>query len=410
MRLVEKHSIKSNNAFYKQVDHLSFLSKNLYNYANYFIRQEFINNGNYIPNAELYHLVKGSVDYKALPAKVSNQVLRVLDRNWKSYFAAIKTYFEHPEKFNGKPKKPKYKDKVKGRNILIYEKGAISKRALKLGIVKLSKCSLTIPTRVKNIKEVRVIPKNKNYIVEIIYEVEEKPLSNSEGIAAIDLGLDNLATLTSNVKGFRPLIINGKPLKSINQFFNKTKAKLQSKLQKQYPKRYVSNRINKLSFQRNNKIETYLHQASRTIVNNLLQNQIGVLVIGNNKSWKQSINIGKRNNQNFVNIPHYKFIAQLKYKAELEGIKVIIQEESYTSKSSFLDGDDIPTYKKGCKYSFSGKRVKRGLYKSGKGLLINADVNGSYNILRKAFPKAFAEGVEGLAVIPFRFTPGKVRM
>lgn len=232
-----------------------------------------------------------------------------------------------------------------------------------------------------------------------------------EGIASIDLGLSNLATISSNIKGFKPLIINGKPVKSINQFFNKKKAELQSKLQIQYPKRYVSDRINSLTAKRNNKLDTYLHQTSRTIINYLLLNKIGILVIGNNKQWKQNINIG-RNNQKFVQIPHYKFIQQLNYKAQLVGIKVIVTEESYTSKASFLDLDLIPKYNKKAKqkYTFSGRRILRGLYKSGKGILINADLNGSYNILRNAVTNAFAEGIEGLAVIPFRFTPGKVRL
>ena len=165
-----------------------------------------------------------------------------------------------------------------------------------------------------------------------------------------------------------------------------------------------------LKSKRNHKIDTYLHQASRTIINYLLLNQIGTLVIGKNDNWKQNINIGKRNNQNFVQIPYNKFIQQLTYKAQLVGIKVIITEESYTSKASFLDLDTIPTYKKGTKHTFSGKRIQRGMYQSKFGRLINADLNGSYNILRKAVPNAFANGIEGLAVIPFRFTPGKVSL
>nr|WP_293096015.1 transposase [Okeania sp. SIO2F4] len=215
---------------------------------------------------------------------------------------------------------------------------------------------------------------------EAVYEVESgKPIDNNR-VAAIDLGLSNLATISSNVKGFQPFIVNGKPLKSINQFYNKKKGELQSKLQKQAEERCHSNKINKLTIKRNLKVETYLHQASRIIINTLRENQIGTLVIGNNQKWKQEINLGKRNNQNFVQIPYHKFIEQLTYKAELVGIKVIINEESYTSKASFLDLDNIPNYQKGVKHKFSGQRIKRGLYKSKNGLLINADLNGSYNI------------------------------
>ena len=412
MKLVERHIITKQNKLFKEIDTLAFLSKNLYNAANYLIRQEFISNNKYLSNSEVYHLIKASVDYKALPAKVSNQVLRVLERNWKSFLAASREFKINPKKFLGKPKLPKYKDKIKGRNIVIYELGALSKPGLRNGLVKLSKTNISITTKQKEIKEVRLVPRCSLYVIEIVYEVA---ITNTDSavnskVAAIDLGIDNLATVSSNAIGFKPLIINGKPIKSVNQFYNKKKAKLQQDLQKQEPKRYVSNRINTLTAKRNHKIETYLHQASRTIINYLLQNQIGTLVIGNNKEWKQNINIGKTNNQNFVQLPHYKFIQQLAYKAELARIKVIVNEESYTSRASFLDLDDIPTYKAGEKHNFSGKRIKRGMYKSATGLLINADLNGSYNILRKVVPNAFTEGIEGLAVVPFRFTPGKVKL
>jgi len=412
MKLVERHIITKQNKLFKEIDTLAFLSKNLYNAANYLIRQEFISNNKYLSNGEVYHLIKASVDYKALPAKVSNQVLRVLERNWKSFLAASREFKINPKKFLGKPKLPKYKDKIKGRNIVIYELGALSKPGLRNGLVKLSKTNISITTKQKEIKEVRLVPRCSVYVIEIVYEIikSDNPSVINSKIAAIDLGVDNLATVSSNAIGFKPLIINGKPIKSVNQFYNKKKAKLQQDLQKQEPKRHVSNRINTLTAKRNHKIETYLHQASRTIINYLLQNQIGTLVIGNNKEWKQNINIGKTNNQNFVQLPHYKFIQQLAYKAELAGIKVIVNEESYTSRASFLDFDDIPSYKAGEKHNFSGKRIKRGMYKSAKGLLINADLNGSYNILRKVVPNAFTEGIEGLAVVPFRFTPGKVKL
>jgi putative transposase len=411
MKLVERHVIGKNHPYFKEIDKLCFLSKNLYNASNYLIRQEFINNNIYLGLGEVYKLMKTSPDYKALPSKVSNGVLRLLDRNWKSFFSAMKEWNLNPDKFNGRPNLPRYKDKVKGRNILVYELGAISKPSLRNGIVKLSRTSFFIPTGKTNIKEVRIVPKTAQYIIEIVYDYGETPLSNSQpGIASVDLGLNNLATIGSNIKGFKPLIINGKPLKSINQYYNKYRAELQSQLQKKEPNRYTSNRIDKLTAKRNNKIETYLHQASRTVINYLLQNHIGTLVIGNNQEWKQSINIGKRNNQNFVTIPHYKFISQLIYKAELAGIKVILREEAYTSKSSFLDLDPIPNYEKGKNYSFSGKRIKRGLYRSKDGILINSDLNGSLNILRKEFPNAFAEGIEGVAASPFRFTPGKVAL
>ncbi|NES68659.1 MAG: IS200/IS605 family element transposase accessory protein TnpB [Okeania sp. SIO2D1] len=291
----------------------------------------------------------------------------------------------------------------------IYPAQAISKKSLKKGLLEPSGTNISIPTKIPGkVNEIRLVPRNGYYIFEAVYEVESgKPIDNNR-VAAIDLGLSNLATVSSNVKEFQPFIINGKPLKSINQFYNKKKGELQSQLQKQDEKRFNSNKINKLTRKRNFKVETYLHQASRIIINNLRENQIGTLVIGNNQKWKQEVNLGKKNNQNFVQIPHHKFIEQLKYKADKVGIKVIINEESYTSKASFLDLDNIPNYSQGVKHKFSGQRIKRGLYKSKNGLLINADLNGSYNILRKAVPNAIADGIEGLGVIPFRITPGKV--
>lgn len=411
MKLIERHIIKSSHSAYKEIDNLCFLSKNLYNATNYIVRQKFILENTYLNYAAVYHLVKSSSDYKALPAKVSCQIIRLVDRNWKSFFEATKEYKKHPEKFKGRPGLPKYKDKIKGRSVTIYPAQAISKKGLKQKLLQLSGTNMSFSTAIEGkVKEIRLVPHCGYFVLEAVYDTPDVKILDLEGVAAIDLGLSNLATISSNVKGFKPLIINGKPLKAINHFFNKTKANLQSKLQIQYPNRYTSNRINKLTAKRNNKVDTYLHQASRTVINYLLLNQIGTLVIGLNKQWKTNINIGKRNNQNFVQIPHSKFIHQLTYKAKLVGIKVIVNEESYTSKASFLDLDNIPIYKKGVKHTFSGTRLKRGLYKSARGILINADLNGSYNILRKAVPNAFAEGIEGLGVVPSRFTPSKIAL
>ncbi|NEP83303.1 MAG: IS200/IS605 family element transposase accessory protein TnpB [Okeania sp. SIO3B3] len=409
MKLIEKHIISKHHSNYQEIDKLCFLSKNLFNAVNYIVRQEFIFNQKYLNSTKTYHLIKKSVDYKAMPSKVSCQIIRLVDRCWSSFFASIKDYSKKPHKYLGKPNLPRYKDKLKGRCVTIYPAQAISKRALKKGLLEPSGTQISIPTKIKGkINEIRLVPRNGYYIFEAVYEVESgKPLNNNR-VAAIDLGLSNLATVSSNVKKFKPFIVNGKPLKSINQFYNKKKGELQSQLQKQAGERLNSNKIKKLTAKRHFKMETYLHQASRIIINNLRENQIGTLVIGNNQKWKQEVNLGKTNNQNFVQIPHHKFIEKLTYKAELVGITVIINEESYTSKASFLDLDNIPNYSQGVKHKFSGKRIKRGLYQSKNGLLINADLNGSYNILRKAVPNAYADGIEGLGVIPFRITPGKV--
>nr|WP_293110491.1 transposase [Okeania sp. SIO2F4] len=217
-------------------------------------------------------------------------------------------------------------------------------------------------------QQVRIIPKLNYYVIEVVYESIEVKLDLYEyNVASVDLGVNNLATVTSNKKGFQPFIINGRPVKSINQFYNYKKGKLQSELKKTKS----SNRIKRLSTKRNFKIDDYLHKTSRYIINHPIKNQIGVLVIGNNPNWKQDINLGRKNNQNFVQIPFFKLIEQLKYKAKLVGIKVIINEESYTSIASFLDWDDLPVYQKSVKHRFSGKRVKRGLYKASNGVKYN---------------------------------------
>ncbi|MBN3947324.1 MAG: IS200/IS605 family element transposase accessory protein TnpB [Nostoc sp. NMS7] len=406
MRLVERHIIKTSHVSYKEINDLCWRSKNLYNYANYLVRQSFIFENKYLNNVAIFHLVKQHESYQALPRKVSNQVLIVLHRNWKSFFEATKAYNQDPSNFLGRPKLPKYKDKENGRNILIYELGAISKPALRKGIVKLSQTNIEVSTSVSNVREVRVIPKSGQYVVEVVYEKEPEPKElNQSWVAGIDIGLDNLAALTSNKPGFKPVLVNGRPLKSINQQYNKIKAKLQSQL-KGNAKSY--RRINALTSKRNNRVDNYLHNASRWIIDHLVSEGIGTLVIGKNEQWKQEINLGTKTNQNFVSIPHARFIEQLQYKAVLVGMTVLVDEESYTSASSFLDLDPIPVYKKGEKHTFSGKRVKRAWYKSKDGRLIHADINGSLNITRKVVPAAFSLGIEGIAVYPFRLTPGKV--
>lgn len=406
MELVERHIIKTSHHFYQEIDDLCLRSKNLYNYANYLVRQTFIFEGKYLNNAAIFYLVKKHESYTALPRKVSNQVLMVLHRNWTSFFEAQKVYNQESTKFNGRPKLPKYKDKEKGRNLVIYERGAISKTSLKKGVIKLSQNKIEFPTKVSDIKQVRLVPQCGQYVIEVVYSQQVKPQQlNPNWVAGIDIGLDNLAALTSNKPGFKPVLVNGRPLKSINQQYNKVKAKLQSQLK---GNAQTSRRIQAIIRKRNNRIDNYLHNASRWIINHLVSQGIGTLVIGKNDQWKQEINLGATTNQNFVSIPHTRFIEQLKYKALLVGITVLINEESYTSASSFIDLDPIPVYKQGDKHSFSGRRIKRAWYKSKDGLRIHADINASLNLIIKVVPAAFGLAIAGIAVCPFRITPGKV--
>jgi IS605 OrfB family transposase len=410
MQLAERHIIKSTEYRFTQIDELAFKSKNLYNAANYVIRQSLVYGWSYINYNEMNRLMKSHQAYKALPAKVSQQILMILDRNWKSFFEAVKAYKVDDSKFTGRPKMPKYKDKVKGRNILVYTIQAISSKLLKKGIIKLSGTNLSIKTKVNpdRVCQVRLVPKCDSYAVEVIYDKSESTVSDDKFVASIDLGLDNLVALTSNQPGFTPLLINGRPLKSINQFYNKRKARLQTQLK---GSRKSSPRIQRLTRCRHQKIDNYLHHTSRLIVDLLIAKQIGTLVIGKNAQWKTEIDLGKQTNQNFVSIPHARLIEMLEYKARLVGIKVIVQEESYTSRSNFLDLDPIPVYGKTHKdIVFSGSRIKRGLYKTSVGQLINSDVNASYNILRKAIPNAFSNGIGSCVVQPRRVNPLKVKV
>ena len=412
MNLVEIHMIDKNHSLYNEIDRLCFLSKNLYNAGNYIVRQEFFessklkesgltDNAIWIRYNDLTKLMINNPDYISLPRKVSQQTLMILDRNWKSFFKSIKDYSLNPDKYNGRPKPPSYKDKKKGRFILTYTDQSISKKELKNGLIHLSGTNIILPfiNKQYDIQQVRIIPmSNMVYKIEIVYDRPIQDLNlNKDNVLGIDLGLENLLTITSNQKGFNPLIIKGGILKSINQYYNKQLAIYKSYLPKDVK---TSNKINKLTSKRNKKIKHHMHEYSKYVIDLCKTNNIGVIIIGVNKGWKQDINIGSKNNQNFVSIPFSQLRQMIKYKAELCGITYIEQEESYTSKASFLDSDNIPVYKKEKEYTFSGKRVKRGLYKSKKGLIINADVNGSYNIIRKAIPNAFADGIEGVVVHP----------
>lgn len=376
MYLVERHIVKSNNLLRKELDNVCFLSKNLYNKALYLVRQHFFSTKEYLDYYKLNRLLVDSkdVDYYAIGnTKVANQTLRLLDRNFKSFFSLVKK--KKSKDYEKAISIPKYLDK-EGRYIAVFNKEAVSKRFLKKGIIKLANISNTFVTKVTvdNIVEVRVLPRNNHHIVEVVYKKEEKPLLPNNGrYAAIDLGLNNLATISSNVE--KPFIVNGRPLKSINQRWNKHKANLQSRLTSN---RRSSKQIALITNKRNNRIKDYLHKSSRKIVNFLVSKKISTLVVGYNEEWKQNINIGKKNNQSFVSIPFYTFMRQLQYKCKLEGINVVLTEESYTSKCSFLDNEPLQK-----KDSYLGKRIKRGLYKTAKGKLINADLNGSLNILKK---------------------------
>ena len=392
MYLTEKHNIRKVHPFYSECDRLCFQSKNIYNQGLYNVRQHYFNHKEYLNYYGNYDLTKTQECYDYLPKKVFCQTLRHVDMVFKSFFALLKNK-------NVKNKLPKYLDKTNGRYVATFPKQAISLREFKnTGKLRLSQTDIYITTRLTDfnkLKEVRVVPRTNHYTIEVVYEIQEKQAKNNNRVASVDLGLNNLSALTFNT-GDTPLVINGRPIKSINQYYNKKKAHYQSRLK---GNRHTSKRIEKFTEKQNNKVTDYLHKASRLLVNQLVSKDIGTLVIGKNPNMKQDINIGRVNNQNFVQVPIMRFAEMVKYKCEIEGISVVYNEESYTSKCSFLDSEPI------CKHDkYMGKRVKRGLFVSKSGIKINADVNGSYNIMIKAIPNAFANGIEGVGVHPLVLT------
>lgn len=405
---VEKHILKQNNKYYSLIDDFCLKAKNLYNHANYIIRQEFCLSNKWIRYSDLDSMLKKDKDYPDyanMPtARSAQQILRLLDKNWVSFFKSIKDWSRHKDKYLGKPKFPKYKSK-NGREILILTNQDVKLKDNALHFPKTFNKFIIKPQFVNrsnfiSFQQVRFLPKNKHIVVEIVYNIEVSDLvNNNSRYLSIDIGVDNLSTITNNFNE-APVIVNGKGLKSINQYYNKSLAHYKS-ITKMLNKQNYSNKQNKLTIKRNAKITDYLHKTSRFIVNYAKQHSVSVIVIGHNKEWKQNSVLSKRVNQHFVQIPFNILIQQIQYKAEEFGIKVVLVEESYTSGTSFLD-NELPI-----KENYDKSRRKhRGIFKSNDGTLINADVNGAFQILKKAFPNAYANGIEAVAFQPIKVNCG----
>ncbi len=316
MQLVEQHVIDKADPRFDLIDAAAFAAKNLYNAALYEVRQAYIFDGRYLGNSEIYHRMKHTDTYRALPCKVSNDVLRQLDKTWRAFFAALEAWKEDPSKFVGRPRLPKYKHKTKGRYLLTYDIQAISRRALARGLLAPSGLHIAVQTTHRRISQARIVPRIGFYVVEIVYEqLEAAPAGNPALCAAVDLGVDTLAAITSNKVGFTPRLVNGRPIKSTNQLYNKRRADLQEALG--HPG--TTTRMERLTTKRTRRINHYLHAASKTIIALLVTQGIGTLAIGKNLLWKQEVALGRVNNQHFVQIPHARFIDMLRYKAELAG-------------------------------------------------------------------------------------------
>ena len=394
---VEKHNIKPTHPYYSMLDEFCFKSKNLYNFANYQIRQKFCETGEFINYSTMDKLLKQKdmeFDYRNMPtAQSAQQCLRLLEKNWKSFFASVKDYKKNPSKYTGRPKLPKYLDK-NGRNILILTNMNCKVRDSVIVFPKVFN-GFTLKTKVNSLQQIRILPRNKHIIVEVVYNYESKDsLEDNRRYLGVDIGLDNLATIVNNV-GYSPIIINGKGLKSTNKYYNKQISHYRE-VAKRMNKLDYTERMNKLTIKRNNKIDDFMHKASKFIVDYALGINCNTIIIGNNKDWKRGSKMSKNVNQSFVGIPHQRFIEMIKYKCENVGLNLIITEESYTSGTSFLDGE-LP-----CKDNYDKTRRKyRGLFISNEGIKINADVNGAYQIIKKVSPNLF-DGVEGVGLHPFK--------
>lgn len=375
---------------------LAHQAKNLYNYANYIIKYQLEKNRYFTPAFELMNIVRYHPAYTCLPAHTAQQTIKFLVKSWKGYFKSVKEWKKKPKKFHKKPQPPKYKKK-RGFHILYFTNNQV--RIKDRNIVFPKRVGLIIKTRLKEerIKLVRLIPKGASFLLEIIYEKQAfPPLRPVKNILAIDLGVNNLLTCVSNIT--TPVLIKGKTLKSYNQWYNKRKAHLQS-VYKRQRLHFIGVKLRTLKDERFRKITDYLHKASRLVIQHCLAHHIDTIVIGYNNSWKQKCNMGKKNNQNFVSIPFLSLVQKLKYKAEEDGIRVVLINEAYTSKCSFLDNEPI------CKHAhYKGKRLKRGLYRSSGHVLLNADCNAAGNIGRKVFPLLFHSGIVDAMSRPCRLT------
>lgn len=444
MRVI-KIDISKSDELYEVCKKHSILAKNLFNTTNYIIRQVFLTSkriedgletkeealrryneiiedlnkfnektttnkiefrkswgGKYVggkgAKTPLKSYMKDKYDFLQLPSAASNEVIEQVVNSWQGYFESLKAYYKDKGKFKGLPKPPGYKSDICGfiidKGTTTIKDGQVSFKNARKGLRSFEEFNLgdiKVPLddwdRCKapngNLTYIRIVPNNENYTMEFVYNIGIKPqLKESKNrIIAIDIGVDRLATVSNNI-GEKPFCINGNPLKSLNKHWNKKISKYKSVLMTTNAL-YSSKKYKNMCNKRNNQMSTYMHQSASYIIKWCEKYDIDTIVIGKNKGWKQKVNIGNET-QTFVQIPFAKFINKIEYRAEELGIKVVLQEESYTSKASFIDNDNIPTYGVNDEYGvFSGKRIKRGLYKSKDNTEIHADLNGAYNIMRK---------------------------
>ena len=412
---VEQHIIKPSNPAYEMLTGFCHQSKSLYNQGNYLLRQQFFAHEKQSSYEDLDKILKAKTDfpdYQNMPtAQSAQQSLRLLVKDWKSFWEELKDWKKHPEKYKSRPKPPHFLRKD-GQHILILTNQECKICDGKIVFPKVFK-GFTVepqfvrenknsPHEIKSFQQVRFVPHGGFITLEIVYRIKEVPQRNSNGrYAGIDLGVNNFVTMAFST-GDAPLIVNGRIPKSINQFYNKRLASL-CKMSEHLNGRKMTRRIQRLIDKRNAKLKDYLHKTSRLIVDHLVALNIPTLIIGLNRDWKEHAPFTAKENQHFTGLPFARLIEMLKYKAYEHGIAVVVTEESYTSGTSFLDGEP-PTHE-----FYNKKRRKyRGLFVSNNGTRINADVNGALQIVKKVIPNAFANGIEGVVLRPIMVTPTRI--
>ena len=422
--------VDKNHPYYNECLNLSTISKQLYNVGLYALRQSLIFNGVFLANTEVYALMKENENWIELPRKISNQVWKQSTGAWSSWLKSLRKFTADPTGYTGRPRIPRYKQVT---NCLTYPQDALNLKSSPKGFIKLSQTNIVLDiSKVPGeIVEVKILPRKDSFIIKATYKLKkEKKQLNKKRIAGIDLGVNNLIAVATNQVDIQHILISGRKLKSINNYWNKQVAKLQ----KQLPQgQFTSKRIAKLTEKRNNVIDTMLHRISFYVVKWLVDNKIGTLIIGKNNGWKNKINLGAKNNQKFVNIPHSRLIDLITYKYEAFYGKVILTEESYTSRCSALDLEVLRKYKKPKvvdenttgeakeavkvvkkkpdvkRKPFVGNRIYRGLFKTATGIKINADINGALNIIRKASKKSLDNLVSDKQFILNCTTPLRVK-
>jgi putative transposase len=385
-----------NKSQFKRLKELTAHAKNLYNQTLWTLRQAFEATGRYFSYPQMDKAMKqvpnleGEINYRLLKSAVAQQTLRRLDKNFKLFFLQRSDFKKNPNKYKGPPKPPRFKKNQHDNLIYTYQAFQIENGQVVLDRTKGKELKIPLPKQLmgKTIKQVEIIPKSHSFQSVFVYEdsITYQQMPPNDNIMSIDLGLNNLATCVTNGV-LKPFIVDGRRIKSVNAYYNKRKAKIQSDLEKSRGKKW-SNRLQTLTDWRNARINDCLHKATAVVVKTCLTHNISKVVVGDVAKSLDHINLGKKTNQNFVNLSLGQFVEKLSYKLGQHGIKLTVANESYTSKASFVEGDKMPKkFDENAKPVYSGKRIKRGLYQNQNGTLLNADVNGAYNILRKSDSK-----------------------